>query len=298
MRNSSLVYGCVVASSLLVATSADAALLGRYEFNNNPNDIAVADGADNLTLNNAATTANATGLQYTTPAKNRDTEFVESEERSLRFDGVNDRADFPTSALDFLQGKAGATLMAFIRPEVINGTRGIINFNAGSPRTLGQARASLAIVDGRLRFGLRESDVVGPGETGAPGFASTTDDLVLNANQSYHVAATYDAVSNVAALYINGQEAQVTAFSDAGANDSFIEGQETFSNTPSLAAFIGSQSNGAAEFFGGLIDDARVYDEALDAATIQVIASQVPEPSALALVGIGGLAALRRRRRA
>lgn len=50
--------------------------------------------------------------------------------------------------------------------------------------------------------------------------------------------------------------------------------------------------------FHGLYDDARVYDEVLDLAGVQTSMLEiVPEPSSVSLLGLGGLALLRRRRR-
>ena len=48
-------------------------------------------------------------------------------------------------------------------------------------------------------------------------------------------------------------------------------------------------------FFNGMIDDVRIYDSAL---TQEQINTQViPEPGTVLIVGVGGLAVLRRRRR-
>jgi hypothetical protein len=58
-------------------------------------------------------------------------------------------------------------------------------------------------------------------------------------------------------------------------------------------AAIGVQTNGNEPFFGG-IDDVRIYNHALSAAEVQAL---VPEPATVMLLGLGGLALLRRKRR-
>ena len=59
-------------------------------------------------------------------------------------------------------------------------------------------------------------------------------------------------------------------------------------------------SGGAHSWLNGAMDDVRVYDRALSADEITLLASQpdVPEPASLSLLAIGGLAMLRRRRTA
>jgi hypothetical protein len=66
---------------------------------------------------------------------------------------------------------------------------------------------------------------------------------------------------------------------------------------------LGNASDGPAgdKQFDGLMDDVQIYDYALNADLIGQLyehpGSVIPEPTTLSLLALGGLAALRRRRR-
>ena len=67
----------------------------------------------------------------------------------------------------------------------------------------------------------------------------------------------------------------------------------------STAALTIGQAEGLG-YFDGLLDELRIYDSALSASEIAALATPVPEPGTLALIGLGaaGLAWRRRRQRA
>ncbi len=77
----------------------------------------------------------------------------------------------------------------------------------------------------------------------------------------------------------------------------------TFSNAQSINTGTGPLRMGdsyqdTGRDLKGFLDDVRVYDEALDATSIAALATvPIPEPSSTALLGLGGLALILRRRK-
>jgi hypothetical protein len=103
----------------------------------------------------------------------------------------------------------------------------------------------------------------------------------------YYVTAVYD--NKNMKIYLNGELKNTTTFA-----------YNTGNTTPDGALGIGARiHDGSPEsgwYFGGGMDDVRIYNEALNADSIMHLYQTTPEPATMALLGLGGL--LLRRRRA
>ena len=104
----------------------------------------------------------------------------------------------------------------------------------------------------------------------------------INNGQWYHVAAVFDRGAAELRLYIDGL---LNATSSLAAASGF---------TASDKLFLGAVSSQNDAFnFNGLVDEVQVYERALTATEIQ---SLLPEPTSLALLALGGLMLVSRRR--
>lgn len=136
-------------------------------------------------------------------------------------------------------------------------------------------------------LGYREMDVELDGLNGRPTLAD------LNDGELHHIVATYDAMSGLKSIYIDGE---LIGQVDVGDNLDLITGG-------AANAFIGS-SGGGSEPFSGIIDEFALYNRALTPAEIAAhfanaqaglsYFASVPEPASAALwclaiaVGAGG----------
>ena len=104
-----------------------------------------------------------------------------------------------------------------------------------------------------------------------------------------HVAGTFDADSNTLRIYVNGS-----------LNDTLVTAGDLDAIVSTIR--IGGGNNGGTGFDGS-VDDVQLYDEALDLTQIQYLANvnnigtAAPEPSSTALLGLGGLALILRRKK-
>jgi large repetitive protein len=101
-----------------------------------------------------------------------------------------------------------------------------------------------------------------------------------------HLAVVFDGIAGTKTLYANGQVAGTVA-TQSGESLSDIAAFNFFTRT--------SKTNGGDwwDSFHGKMDDFRIYDHALTQAEVMTL---VPEPTTIALLGLGGLALIRRKK--
>jgi hypothetical protein len=157
---------------------------------------------------------------------------------ALSFDGVNDWVTIAdTNLLDLT---TGMTLEAWVRPTLVSNWRTVLL----------KERA------GGLLYSLYSSNDAGRPSSWIRRSGSdleTTGPSALSANAWVHLAATYDGAN--LRLYVNGVQVSSRAVSGA------LE-------TSASPLRIGGNAVWT-EFFGGLIDDVRVYNRALSATEVQ-----------------------------
>jgi len=122
--------------------------------------------------------------------------------------------------------------------------------------------------------------------------ATTVGDIAGSTSWNFY-ALTYNAATNVRSSFINGVQINsaaittpTTPYLNTGSNNSF---------------YVGARRDGtgssATAVYNGLIDDVKVYDNAVDQATLAAeYASIIPEPSTGLLSGLALLLVARRRR--
>jgi hypothetical protein len=157
---------------------------------------------------------------------------------ALSFDGVNDRINISDS--NSLDLTTAMTLEAWVRPETVSGWRTVV----------------LKERTGHLNYALYGSTSSGKpsGEiTRSNGSREVTGTAALPLNTWTHLATTYDGAN--LRLFVNGNQVAI------------------FATTGNILTSSGSLRIGGnavwGEYFGGLIDEVRIYNRALTAAEIQ-----------------------------
>ncbi len=179
------------------------------------------------------------GVSYSTDAKEGS--------HSLMVDGIN--AHVYQAAVGMLNSAFSAkTVMMWFKADSINGAQ-VLYDEGGYTNGL-----SIRVNDGALEAGVVNANT---------GFTVSTP---FNSPDWTHVAAVFDSGSLL--LYMNGKEQGLTAttFTTVGSHTSAAGmGARRLDGAFGVA--------GTGDYFGGLIDDARLYDNALTADEIRAIGS-------------------------
>lgn len=115
---------------------------------------------------------------------------------------------------------------------------------------------------------------------------SGNSSVSVNDLQWHHLVGIYDAVNHTVSQYIDGLPS----------GSSFSTGM-TPNSAPLLVGGVQSSGNPTGSYTG-LVDELMLFDHALSANEVSYLfanPSGIPEPSAVLLLGVAGLAALRRR---
>jgi hypothetical protein len=180
--------------------------------------------------------------------------------QAFSLDGTDDYVALPDATSNLVSNTAG-TLAAWVNPSVVGGNDIVAAFGSGGN---GQG-IGLGIWGGIRIYHHTEA-------------YDWQTDISIAANTWTFIAYTWDATTET--IYVNGEF-----------NVSRARG--TFSYVPGQARIGHGFWNDSANLFPGLIDEVRVYDNALTAGEV---AALVPEPSSIALIAFTALFGLRRSR--
>ena len=193
---------------------------------------------------------------------------------ALAFNGLDQYVDCGNGALGAPLSLTGVfTITAFVRP--LPSAAGVAGGTVISKHPDGEFDVTFGDVDGGL--GCRR----GPAGSGNIGFVG-----IPPSSGTYYVMAWAPGyVPDESHGYVYDL-ANSTLYSSSWSC-------ATLAAATTYPVHIGSRPGGGP-YFAGIIDEVRIYDETLSEAQILAL---VPEPTALALLALGGLGLLARRRR-
>ncbi len=246
-----------------LAGSAHAALTAHWDFEGNVTD-SVSSTAG--TLNGAAATDGAA--------------IAPTGSNSLNLPSSSPVSYLDTNTNGGLGGTGSFTVFAFIQTtSTSNGT--IFNYSPTGGSTGGGALRLFAQGNGDFRVEM----------SAGAGFNLTS--VNLNDGNTHAIAAVFNSSTGNSFLdidlYVDGTLYDVTS-----GTDHTVDLITTGSFSPNVQMGIDHVSAENRPFVG-LIDDVSIYDEALSLSSLNALT--VPEPSSTALLGLGGLALILRRRR-
>ena len=216
-------------------------LKGLWKFDANANDF--SGNGYNGTLTNGAAIDATGGTNKVGAGK-------------LLLDGTNDYVSLSTHRSNFTALTQG-TISAWIKTTDTSAI--ILGLNDTADI---QSDASLWVSGGKLVFEVYEAN---------SGLLQVQSTVSVNDGAWHHVAATVDAGGNK--LYIDGVQAAVTYGTGSAATSCF------FANVTGIDTMLigqGQNSGGAVANFNGLIDDLRMYDQALSATDVAQLATTAP----------------------
>ena len=135
----------------------------------------------------------------------------------------------------------------------------------------------------------------GVSQQGSPGSTRDVAGAALAADAWAHVAVVGSTSAGTLTVFINGVQVAQDASLSNGVTFNGADGIDTANLT--IGAARPDSGDAGYRPFDGLLDELAIYDSALSDAQILEHATLVPEPSSTALLGLGGLALIMRRRR-
>jgi hypothetical protein len=170
--------------------------------------------------------------------------------RSIEFDGVDDVVSMGSNSL--ARNVSGVTLAGWIKPDDISGNQPIMFVSKGD--VSGSSRAYMRLTNATILGAGRKLD--------EDSYRTVTSGSVVNAGEWQHVAAVLDYTNDTIEIFHNGISVEGPTSVAWGAGT-------TSSDTDCLTSYLGHDS---VAYFGGSIDDVRVYHSALSSADIASLA--------------------------